>query len=627
MCGLAGFVGEGTREILRAMTASIAYRGPDGDGHWSDEQTKVHLGHLILSIIDRAGGAQPMWDGDEQVGVIFNGEIYNHVELRRELVAAGHRFRSSHSDTEVLVHGYKQWGAGLPGRLNGMFAFAILDRRAGKLFLARDRFGEKPLYYAATARAFVFGSEVGALRRHPCVSGDLSPRAVQKYLAWGFLPAPHSLYADVRKLPAGSSLTLDIATRQFKIETYWKFRIDADSGLTQADEPRLAEELRHLLQQAVERRMISDVPLGLFLSGGIDSACVLAGAARHRAAGDLQTFTIGFTDPSYDESGHARALAQAFGTRHHEEILDLDKAQALLPDVLGRLDEPLGDPSILPTYLLSRFARQHVTVALSGDGGDELFAGYDPFKALNPARIYANLVPRGVHRGLRRLADLLPRSTGNMSIDFKVRRALLGLSWPEAMWNPVWLSPADPDLIAEIFEKPLSAEELYEEAVDLWATQDSDIVDRTLEFYTTFYLSNDILTKVDRAAMLNSLEARAIFLDNDVVAFCQRLPNSFKFRNGERKVLLRRAVAGWLPPEVLARRKKGFGIPVSRWLRDWERPVVDRNAAAEIGLDVEALDRRWASHAAMSEDNRLLLFAWASLAPHLAQPAPLARAA
>ena len=627
MCGLAGFVGEGTRDILHAMTARISYRGPDGEGHWSDDQTRVHLGHRILSIIDREGGAQPMWDGDHTVGVIFNGEIYNHLELRRELVEAGHRFQSSHSDTEVLVHGYKEWGAGLPKRLNGMFAFAILDRRAGQLFIARDRFGEKPFYYAAMARSFVFGSEVGALCQHPAVSTDISPRAVQKFLAWGFLPAPHSIYADVRKLPAGSSLTLDIATREFKIETYWRFRIDATPGLTQADEPRLAEELRHLLQQAVERRMISDVPLGLFLSGGIDSASVLAGATRHREARDLQTFTIGFTDPSYDESGHARALARAFGTQHHEEILDLDKAQALLPHVLGRLDEPLGDPSILPTFLLCRFARKHVTVALSGDGGDELFAGYDPFKALNPAKIYANLVPRGVHRGLRRLADLLPRSTNNMSIDFKVRRALLGLSWPEAMWNPVWLSPADPDLIAEICETPLSAEELYEEAVDLWATQEFDIVDRTLEFYTTFYLPDNILTKVDRAAMLNSLEARAIFLDNDVVEFCQRLPNSFKFRNGERKVLLRRAVADWLPPEVLARRKKGFGIPVSRWLRDWDRPVVDPVAASRIGLDVAALDRRWDSHAAMTEDNRLLLFAWASLAPHLAGPTALAEAA
>jgi asparagine synthase (glutamine-hydrolysing) len=617
MCGLAGFVGRGSRETIRQMTSSIAYRGPDGDGHWSDDQVGIHLGHRILSILDRAGGAQPMWDGGGDIGVVFNGEIYNHVELRAELIAAGHRFRSSHSDTEVLIHGYKQWGNDLPIRLNGMFAFAILDRPAKRLFLARDRFGEKPLYYASTPDAFVFGSEVGALRQHPSVSSQLSPRAVQKYLAWGFLPAPLSLYADVRKLGAGASLSLDLETRDFRIDTYWNFSLTPDDSLQANDEARLSEELRHLLQESVRRRLVSDVPIGLFLSGGIDSGCALAGAAQFVPASELQTFTIGFTDPSYDESTNARALAEAVGTRHHEQILDLERSKEILPDLLQRLDEPLGDPSILPTYLLCQFARQHVTVALSGDGGDELFAGYDPFKALNPARIYSSLVPRGVHRGLRKLADLLPRSTQNMSFDFKVRRALLGLSWPQALWNPVWLSPADPDLISEIFERPLSAEELYEEALDLWSAQEKDLVDRTLEFYTKFYLTDDILTKVDRASMLNSLETRAVFLDNDVVDFCRRLPNRFKFRGGERKVLLRRALTETLPNDVLTRPKKGFGIPVTRWLRGWQKPVVDPQAAHRVGLKIDAVGHRWDAHANIEQDNRMLLFAWMSLAPHL----------
>lgn len=627
MCGLAGFVGEGSHSTLRAMVASISHRGPDGEGYWSNDESRVHLGHRLLAVLDIAGGAQPMWDAAGDVGIVFNGEIYNHAELRSELESNGCRFRSSHSDTEVLVHGYKIWGNQLPLRLNGMFAFAILDRRAKQVFLARDRFGEKPLYYAATPRSFVFGSEVTAVRKHPAVSGELSPRAVQKYLAWGFLPAPHSLYSDIKKLPAGCSLTLDIESRRFDVASYWRFRLEPNNDLQLSDEPRLADELRDLLQQAVQRRLISDVPLGLFLSGGIDSSTVLAGAAQSLASESLKTFTIGFTDPSFDESGFARALATTFGTQHHEEILDLDRARTLMPQILGNLDEPLGDPSILPTYLLSRFARRHVTVALSGDGGDELFAGYDPFKALNPARIYSNLVPRGVHRGLRRLADLLPRSTSNMSLDFKVRRALLGLSWPQAMWNPIWLSPADPELIGEIFERPLSAEELYEEALDLWAANDVDLVDRTLEFYTNFYLPDNILTKVDRAAMLNSLESRAVFLDNDLVEFCRKLPNTFKFRHGERKVLLRRAVAGWLPPKVLARRKKGFGIPVSRWLREWPAPTVNGAATCKIGLDAAVLDDRWASHKRGEQDNRLLLFAWAGLAPHLVASPALADAA
>lgn len=620
MCGLAGFVGRGSRETIRQMTSSISYRGPDGEGHWSDDEAGVHLGHRILSILDRAGGAQPMWDGSGDIGVVFNGEIYNHRELRAELIAAGHHFRSSHSDTEVLIHGYKQWGQDLPIRLNGMFAFAILDRPRKQLFLARDRFGEKPLYYASTSDAFVFASEVGALRQHPSVSSELSPRAIQKYLAWGFLPAPLSLYADVRKLGAGCSLSFDLETRKFQIDTYWNFSLTPDENLQASDEARLSEELRHLLQESVRRRLVSDVPVGLFLSGGIDSACVLSGASQFIPASELQTFTIGFTDPSYDESVNARTLAAAIGTRHHEQILDLEKSKEVLPNLLRQLDEPLADPSILPTYLLCQFARKNVTVALSGDGGDELFAGYDPFKALNPAQIYSSLVPRGLHRGLRKLADLLPRSTQNMSFDFKLRRALLGLSWPQALWNPVWLSPADPDLIAEIFERPLSAEELYEEALDLWTAQEKDLVDRTLEFYTKFYLTDDILTKVDRASMLNSLETRAIFLDNDLVEFCRRLPNRFKFRNGERKVLLRRALTETLPPDVLARPKKGFGIPVTRWLRDWPKPSVDSRSTHQFGLKIDAVEKRWNAHANMEQDNRMLLFAWMSMAPHLTMP-------
>ena len=618
MCGLAGFVGVGTEVTLRNMIGAVAHRGPDGEGIWSDPRLRVFLGHRRLSIIDIEGGAQPMWDSRGEVGVIFNGEIYNHLALRRELEAAGHRFRSSHSDTEVLVHGYREWGEGLPLRLNGMFAFAIVDRPAGRLFLARDRFGEKPLYYARKPGLLVFGSEATAVLAHPGISSEISPRAVQKYFAWGFLPAPNAFHRDLMKLPGGSSLTYDIATDDLRIDNYWRFHLEPDERLTGEDEDRLAEELRERLADAVRRRLMSDAPLGIFLSGGIDSAAVLAAAIRTRPADSINTFTIGFTEPSYDESGQARALAEAFGVRHHEEILDLEKARSALPGILGRLDEPLGDPSILPTYLLSAFAAKHVKVALSGDGGDELFAGYDPFRALAPARLYSTLVSRGVHRGLRRLADLLPRSSRNMSFDFKVRRTLLGLSWPEALWNPVWLSPANPDLIAEIFDAPLRAEELYEEALALWSTQKGDLIDRTLEFYTTFYLQDGILTKSDRATMLNSLEGRAVFLDNDLVEMCRRLPNRFKFRGGERKRLLRRALAGWLPGDVLKRRKKGFGIPLTRWLQEWQSPATGGGVAQDVGLRENVLQERWSRHGRGEIDERLLLFAWASAAPHFA---------
>jgi asparagine synthase (glutamine-hydrolysing) len=280
------------------------------------------------------------------------------------------------------------------------------------------------------------------------------------------------------------------------------------------------------------------------------------------------------------------------------------------------MDEPLADPSILPTYLLSRFTRRNVTVALSGDGGDELFAGYDPFKALTPATIYSRLVPQGLHRGLRRLADLMPHSTRNMGLDFKLRRTLNGLSWPAALWNPVWLSPADPQTIADIFEAPLRAEDLYEEALDQWHASEGDLLDKTLEFYTNFYLADDILTKVDRASMMVSLESRAVFLDNDLVDFCRRLPGRFKFRNGQRKWLLKQALQDWLPARTLRRRKKGFGIPLAGWLRHWPQPD-SVGPATCTGLKRQALEERWRRHAQGRSDERLLLFTWLAFLLHL----------
>ena len=618
MCGIAGFVGFGSDQDLKAMTTAISHRGPDGSGYWIAPDAPVFLGHRRLSIVDLEGGSQPMWDAAGEIGVVFNGEIYNHLELRRTLEMTGHRFRTSHSDTEVLVHGYRQWGEDLPSHLNGMFAFAIWDRVQRRLFLARDRFGEKPLYVYRQPGRLAFASELSALLLHRDIPSDLNPRAVQKLFAWGFVPAPNALYRHCRKVPAGTSLTYGLHDDSLREQRYWRFRLEPDESLTDRDVPRLGEELRSLFAQSVKRRLMSDVPLGLFLSGGIDSGAILAAATQAQPADRISTFTIGFTERSFDESRHARELAAHFGVRHHGEILGFDQSRELLPAVLRRMDEPLADPSILPTYLLSRFTRRNVTVALSGDGGDELFAGYDPFKALTPAMIYSRLVPQGLHRGLRRLVDLLPRSTRNMSIDFKLRRTLIGLSWPKELWNPVWLSPADPRTIADIFEAPLSAEDLYEEALDLWHAGQGDLLDKTLEFYTNFYLSDDILTKVDRASMMVSLESRAVFLDNDLVEFCRRLPGRFKIRNGKRKWLLKQALREWLPAKTLKRRKKGFGIPLARWLRHWPQPDLGLIGAPNCaGLKLQALEERWRRHAQGRSDNRLLLFALLAFLHHL----------
>src|SRR6516162_4567083 len=618
MCGIAGFIGFGSRQDLEAMTAALSHRGPDGSGLWVSPDAHVFLGHRRLSIVDLEGGAQPMWDAAGEIGVVYNGEIYNHLELRRTLEAAGHRFQTSHSDTEVLIHSYRQWGEDLPARLNGMFAFAIYDTVGHQLFLARDRFGEKPLYLYRQPGRIAFASELSALLCHADIPKNLEPRAIQKLFAWGFVPAPNALYRHFRKVPGGTSLTYFLNNDSVRERRYWKFRLEPDRSLTNRDVPRLCEELRFLFAQSVKRRLMSDVPLGLFLSGGIDSGTVLAAATRALPADRISTFTVGFNETSFDESSFAHELAEHFGVRHHLEMLHLENARKLLPEVLRRLDEPLGDASILPTYMLSRFTRKSVTVALSGDGGDELFAGYDPFKALTPAQIYARLVPKGLHRGLRRLTDLLPISTSNMSLDFKLRRSLAGLSWPEAYWNAIWLSPADPHIIGEIFKAPLTAEELYQEALDLWAESTGDLLDKTLEFYTNFYLPDDILAKVDRASMMVSLESRAIFLDNDLVEFCRRLPSRFKLRNGKRKWLLKQAMRDWLPEETLARRKKGFGIPLAKWLRSWSYPSDDEvSAAGGASFKSDAFDDHWGRHVRGETDERLLLFTWLSFIYHV----------
>ncbi|MBF0270647.1 MAG: asparagine synthase (glutamine-hydrolyzing) [Magnetococcales bacterium] len=614
MCGITGFAGPGTQTDLERMTRALTHRGPDGEGLCADEAQRVFLGHRRLAILDIDGGKQPMWTTDRKLCVVFNGEIYNHAALRATLIQRGHRFVSHHSDTETLLHGYREWGTGLPERLNGMFAFVIFDPDNRRLFAARDRFGKKPFYYALQKDLFLFASELSALRRHPGFTGGIDPKVLQKYFAYGFIPAPNALYQGSRKLPGGSWLELDLTRFTLRQQRYWRFRLTPDPALLERREESLAEELRALLSQAVKRRMESDVPLGFFLSGGIDSSAILALAARHAPPASLNTFAIGFQEPSFDESAYARQEAQRIGSNHREQILTLDGAKTLIPAVLGRLDEPLGDPSILPTHLLSHFTRQHVTVALGGDGGDELFAGYDPFLALGPGQLYHRLMPGFLHRGLRNLTARLPVSGRNMSLDFKVRRFLAGLSHPMPLWNPTWMAPLAPEEIGELFHQPMDPEELYAEALAVW--HDSEVthpIDKSLEYFTHLYLPDDILTKVDRASMMASLEVRAPFLDNDVVAFAQRLPHALKLRRGVRKYLLKKAMTGLLPDGIIHRRKKGFGVPIADWLKT--DPLLPPMLPM-AGTDLAWVAQRWQEHRGGRGDHRLFLWSWLSAQYH-----------
>jgi asparagine synthase (glutamine-hydrolysing) len=604
MCGIAGFVGAGDRGTLERMTRALAHRGPDAEGYLVDGA--VHLGHRRLSVVDLSGGAQPMATTDGLFTIVFNGEIYNHADLRRELEAKGHVFQTRHSDTEVLLNGFRAWGEGMLERLNGMFAFAIHDTQAGKLFLARDRFGKKPLYWFHREGVFAFASELTALLHHPAAPRGESVTALKKYFAYGYIPAPLSAIEGIRKLPGGCAGTFDIASGTWNERRWWEFRLEPwGGGVTPARIASWSQELLDLLDGAVKRRLMADVPVGVFLSGGIDSSAVAALAARHLPEGRLRTFSIGFTDPTFDELPFAREAASHIGCAHDSEILDLSRARELLPGLLARIDEPMGDSSILPTWLLCGFTRRHVTVALGGDGGDELFAGYDPFQALGKASLYDSLVPKAVHPAIRLLASRLPVSHANVSLDFKIKRTLRGLSHPPRYRIPVWMGPLEPGDIDRYFGDRTPAEELYSEAIAAWEAcgEHADPVDRTLQFFTRLYLQDQILAKVDRASMLHGLEGRSPFLDLEVVDFARRLPHRVKLRGGVTKWILKKALEPILPSSILHRKKKGFGTPVGSWLRDGGiRPGTPGGSAGT--LVAGALS----AHCAGKSDERLFLW-------------------
>lgn len=619
MCGIAGFVGAGEFADLQRMTDAIRHRGPDAEGHWRDEGAGVFLGHRRLSIVDLSGGAQPMWTPDFQLGVVFNGEIYNHAELRTELQALGCLFQTDHSDTEVLLHAYAVWGDNFVERLNGMWAFVIYDRGKKRLFASRDRFAKKPLYYFHEGDTFGFASELPALREHPRCPREVSRLSLKKYFAYCYIPAPRSIYERVWKLPGGHSLSYDLTTGELKTRKWWEFvlwnpierlmRKDEAERVQFGDTRRLEAGLLEALERAVQRRLMSDVPLGVFLSGGIDSSAIATLAARHMGEGQLNTFSIGFSDPTFDESAYAKLVAEKIGARHHHQTFDLDDAAKLAPELVAQLDEPLGDGSLLPTYLLSKFTRQHVTVALGGDGGDELFAGYDPFRALRKAELYRKLVPKPIHAGIRHLAAMLPVSHANISWDFKIKRTLMGLSYPRPIWNAVWMSALEPREMKDLFDEPTDLEEVFSEALEAWdQCAHRNTVDRALQFWTDLYLRDGILAKVDRASMLCSLEARSPFLDRDFVDLARSIQWPLKLRGGETKWILKRALSQILPNEIVQRPKKGFGMPIGRWLREGRFEFAHEKARSQVNVGYAG--RKVLAHIGGKSDERLFLWSY-----------------
>ncbi len=625
MCGICGFAGPGDASVLEAMNRRQAHRGPDGQGSYHFAPARLFMAHNRLAIVDLAGGAQPMATADDRLTITFNGEIYNHAELRRELEGLGHRFLTDHCDTEVLLHGYSEWGTRLPERLNGMWAFALHDRARNQLFLSRDRFGKKPLFTAARPGLFAFASELSALMEHPAIPTDISHMALKKYFAYGFIPAPHSLYSAARKLPAGHNLMVDLADLSTRLTRYWSFCVEPDPVVQKKPEAYWGEAIRDTLERAVVRRLMSDVPLGVFLSGGIDSTSVTALASRHVTG--LKTFSIGFEEASFDESAHSLRAAALYGTTHHQNTLSLTTALSLLPELAARLDEPMGDSSLLPTYLLCRDTRAHVTVALGGDGADELFAGYATFKALRAAEAYAALCPKPMHKALCLVAARMPVSHGYMTMGYKVKRFLQGVAGPNRLWNPLWLAPASREELEELFSEPCDQEEVYQEAIEAWEECPSrDLVDKTLEFYTRFYMQDGILVKVDRASMLNALEVRAPYLDIEMVDLARRIPHAYKLRHGQTKYILKKALEPLMPKDILYRSKQGFGAPVGLWFQQGRLNLPEAEGFASpsplAGLNAGFAAATALEHRQGRADHRLLLWNLWMLARHQGRSAP-----
>ena len=605
MCGIAGFVdaapdGRPDVSLVHRMCEVIRHRGPDDEG--IHVEPGVGLGMRRLSIIDLAGGRQPIANETGTIRVVFNGEIYNYRELRAELEALGHSFRTS-SDTESIVHAYEQWGVDSFARLRGMFAIALWDRPERTLLLARDRAGQKPLHFAERDRRLYFGSEIKSLLAAGAVEPRLDLQALDHYLAFLYTPPDASIFAGVRRLPPGHYLRWRLG--RIDVRPYWRIAPDETFAGSEAE---AVEALRGVLQDSVRSHMVSDVPLGAFLSGGVDSSAIV-GMMAQASSRPVKTFSIGFDDPEFDELDHARTVARHFGTDHHECVVRPD-GLGILDDLIGHFDEPFADSSAIPTWYVSEVARRHVTVVLSGDGGDELFGGYDRYLPHPRVAAFDRLAVPGARTAAGLLWPVLPHGTRGKNFLRHVARG------PEGRY-----------LDSLVMFKADEREALY--SGDIRAAVVTDAEARLSEHFDRFdrlphesrmmrfdfetYLPEDVLTKVDRMSMAHSIETRVPLLDNRVIDFAAALPASFKIRDGRRKHVLKQALQSLLPDSILARRKQGFGIPLGRWfqggLTDLFSDVLDAPRTRQRGyFEHGFVSRLLREHASGMRDHTLRLW-------------------
>ncbi len=596
MCGIAGIVSTSAPDasLVRRMCDVMVHRGPDGAGFHDDEHAT--LGMRRLAIIDVAGGDQPVYNEDRTISAVFNGELYDFAALRDMLRRRGHRL-TTEGDTECLVHLYEECGDDLVHQLRGMFAFAIWDAKKQRLLLGRDRVGKKPLYWRADGTSLTFGSELKSLVQDPAMPREVDPVALHHYLTYQYVPAPWSIYQGVRKLEPGHLLVWQDGVQE--IRRYWRLDFTPRRVSSEEDE---AERLRELLQEATRIRMISERPLGAFLSGGIDSSAVVAAMAR-QSGERVKTFSIGFDEQRFDERRYARMLAEMYGTDHHEMVVT-PSALDVLPTLAWHFDEPFADSSAIPSFYVARMSRERVTVALNGDGGDECFGGYRRYLAM--ARTQRVSVPERMRPLLIGAGEFFTARGEPGSPLHKAGRVLELIGYPGSRRYARIMSYFTPEqkytLYTDAMRERLAGVDSYALMDEVFAASraDSD-VGRFIDVDVNTYLPGDLLVKMDIATMANSLEARSPFLDHHLMAWAAGLPTSLKIRAGTTKYLLKKAVAGWLPPELVNRPKMGFGIPLATWLRtelrelSWD-VLTDKTARSRGFFRPEAVSRLLVEH-------------------------------
>ncbi|HEY9829311.1 MAG TPA: asparagine synthase (glutamine-hydrolyzing), partial [Stenomitos sp.] len=626
MCGIVGFWDNSQQlntdqlaPMVQRMSDTLLHRGPDDGGIWVDAEAGIALGHRRLAIVDLSPeGHQPMVSADGRYVIVFNGEIYNFLELRRQLEQLGHRFRG-HSDTEVMLAACSQWGLDAAVKsFNGMFAFALWDRKERVLHLGRDRLGEKPLYYSWLGQTFLFASELKALRAYPNFNPEINRDALALYLRHNYIPAPYSIYQDVYKLPPACILTVQLGGSTTQPIPYWSAQSIAEAGIAQpftGSETDAIAQLDALLRDAVNLRMVADVPLGAFLSGGIDSSTVVA-LMQAQSNQPVKTFSIGFYEDSYNEAKYAKAVAQHLGTDHTELYITPAEAIAVIPKLPTLYDEPFADSSQIPTFLVAQLARQHVTVSLSGDAGDELFAGYNryfwgrriwqqigwiPYPLRNAAASALTMrSPQAWNQTFTSLQPLLPTTFKQQNPGDKLHKLaeVLAVESPETMYKGLVSHWKEPEAIVLGSSEPLTALTNPQG----WANL-PDFTQRMMYLDTVSYLPDDILVKVDRATMGVSLEARVPLLDHRVMELAWQIPLGMKIRNGQGKWLLRQVLYKYVPPSLIERPKMGFGVPIDAWLRDklrdWAEDLLDERRLRQEGFfNPQPIRQKWAEHLA-----------------------------